>query len=51
MAGVIASGGRGQSGGSGGGGAAAELTVPTSDHLKEEFMALYSADYDVTRET
>jgi hypothetical protein len=24
-------------------------TVPTSDHLKEEFMALYSADFDVTR--
>jgi uncharacterized glyoxalase superfamily protein PhnB len=23
-------------------------TVPTSDHLKEEFMALYSADFDVT---
>ena len=23
-------------------------TIPTSDHLKEEFMALYSADFDVT---
>ncbi len=23
-------------------------TVPTSDHLKEEIMALYSADFDVT---
>jgi hypothetical protein len=23
-------------------------TVTTSDHLKEEFMALYSADFDVT---
>ena len=25
-------------------------TIPTSDHLKEEFMALYSADFDVTGE-
>ncbi len=24
-------------------------TVPTSDHLKEEFMALYWADFDVSR--
>ncbi len=23
-------------------------TVPTSDHLKEEFMALYSADFEIT---
>ena len=24
------------------------LLSPTSDHLKEEFMALFSADFDVT---
>ena len=23
-------------------------TVPTSDHLKEKFMALYSTDFDIT---
>ena len=23
-------------------------TIPTSDHLKEDFMTLYSADFDVT---
>ena len=26
-------------------------TIPTSYHLKEEFMALYSADFDVTGKT
>jgi hypothetical protein len=26
-------------------------TVPTSDHLKEEFMSLYSADFDVSHVT